>query len=184
MLGGVRAPAPALASALALAFLALPAAARAGEGESGLSATAGFATFTLGPIGASGGAIGAEYERGISESLSWRVALDGAVFYTPADEEEEIAGGTSYGGRAVVGLIYLLDVLKYVPYATGGVGLSLVGGGPLETEVHPVVEIGGGLDVLHSRNLSYGAWGRLQSFVDDSAGFNLGLRVTYRWGYF
>jgi hypothetical protein len=163
--------------------VAAPRRAAAGAGESGLSVTGGYASFTEGDVSASlGGALGAEYERGISESLAWRVGVDGAVFYASATEEHD--GGTSFAGRAGGGLIYLFDVLKYVPYASLGAGVSLVGGGPLATEVHPVLELGGGLDVLHDRGLSYGVWGRLASFVDDSAAFTAGVRVTWRWGYF
>ena len=92
--------------------------------------------------------------------------------------------GTSYAGHGAVGLTYVIDVLKYVPYLHAGIGAALLGGGALDSKVHPVAELGLGLDVLSRRGLSYGAFVRLGSFLDDSAFVTAGLRLTWRWGFF
>jgi hypothetical protein len=129
---------------------------------------------TLGPT--AGGAVAVEYERGISEALSWRVALAGAVFGVD---------GLSGGGWASGGLTYRFDVLKYVPYAVGGVGGVVIAGGPLEdTVVDPALEVGLGLDILTGRARSWGIEARAVTFPGDIVVVTFGVRGTARWGYF
>ena len=105
-----------------------------------------------------------------------RVAAAGAVY--GGDE------GASYGGLGSLGITYVVDVLRYVPYLHAGLGGALLGGGVLDTQVHPVAELGAGVDFLARRGLSYGMWVRLGSFLDDSAFVGGGARVTWRWGFF
>lgn len=165
----------------ALAILALAAApARAGDGESALSASLGWATYatpnkdqkTVHPT--VGGAVGVSYERGISEALSWRVSIAGGAF---------AGGGTSGAGWVTGGLVYRFDVLKYVPYAFAGVGGIGLGGGPLPGGLDPLLELGGGLDMLSSRDRSWGLEARLGSFAGSTTVFTVGVRRTWRWGY-
>jgi len=47
-----------------------------------------------------------------------------------------------------------------------------------------VLALGGGLDVLASREKSWGVEARLASFGGDVTIFTVGLRATKRWGYF
>ncbi len=155
--------------------------ARAGDGESALSASLGWATYaspdkdnmTVHP--SVGGVVAVTYERGISEALSWRVSLAGGGF---------AGGGTTGAGWVAGGLVYRFDVLKYVPYALVGVGGIGLGGGPLPGGVAPLLELGGGLDVLSSRDRSWGVEARLGSFAGDTTIFTVGVRRTWRWGYF
>ncbi|MCE9575238.1 MAG: hypothetical protein K8W52_18960 [Deltaproteobacteria bacterium] len=156
-------------------------AARAGEGESALSGSLGWATYaTPGKDGMTahpsiGGVAAITYERGISEALSWRVSVAGGGF---------AGDGGSGAGWLAGGLVYRFDVLKYVPYALVGVGGIGLGGGPLPGGFDPLLELGGGLDVLSSRDRSWGVEARLGSFAGNTTIFTIGVRRTWRWGYF
>jgi hypothetical protein len=169
----------ALLAQLAVAAVALCARPAAGdEGESALSVGLSFATFAIPDHDGQCGALGLEYERGLSDAFWLRASAAGAVHHG-GDVD-----GTSYAGQAAVGLTYVIDVLKYVPYLHAGLGAVALGGGALDGELHPVAEIGLGLDVLARRGLSYGAFARLGSFLEDSAFVTAGVRVTWRWGFF
>ena len=155
---------------------AAPRPVRADEGQSALSVSVGYQSFTVPKHAPPGGGVGLEYERGLGQAFSLRAAAGGGLF----DE----SGQASYSGQATLGLTYVVDIIKYVPYLTGGLGATVLGGGAVDTEVHPVVELGAGIDLLTRRGLSYGAWVRVASFLDDSALYGAGLRVTWRWGFF
>jgi hypothetical protein len=163
---------------LALAVALVPRAAGADEGESALSVGLSFATFSIPDHDGQGAALGVEYERGLSDAFWLRASAAGAAHHG-GDED-----GTSYAGHGALGLTYVIDVLKYVPYLHAGIGAVALGGGALDREVHPVAEIGIGLDILSRRGLSYGAFARLGSFLDDSAFVTAGLRLSWRWGFF
>ena len=173
-------------------ILALAASPARAEGDRALSAGLGWATFSA-PGKASrnmqppavtpeaGGSLSVMYEQGISSDLSLRGELAGCLF----------TGGTgkgqsdpSYAGLGDVGVVFRFDVLKYVPYAFGGIGALYAGGGPIDRGAEFVVAIGGGLDVLASRSRSWGFEGRLASFGGDVTIFTLGLRGSVRWGFF
>jgi hypothetical protein len=171
------APARWLVGSLALALLAGgPAPAAADEGESALSFSLGYASFAIPEHEPRGGSIGLEFQHGLGEDLWVRAAVAGAAYAT--------GGEASWTGQGTVGLTYVVDVLRYVPYLNAGVGAVMLGGGPLDRALHPVVELGAGLDVLARRGLSYGVFVRLASFLDDSAFVSAGARVTWRWGFF
>lgn len=173
------APGPLLGLAgllVAVAVWAAPRPALADEGESALSLSAGYQSFTVPKHAPPGGGLGLEYERGLGQAFSLRAAAGGGLFGD--------SGELSYGGQATLGLTYVVDIIKYVPYLTGGLGATVLGGGSVDTEVHPVVELGAGIDLLTRRSLSYGAWVRVASFLDDSALYGAGFRVTWRWGFF
>ncbi|HTE50709.1 MAG TPA: hypothetical protein VK698_07560 [Kofleriaceae bacterium] len=173
----LRAGRLALVAPLALALIgARPAS--GDEGESALSVGLGFATFTIPDHGGAGAALGGEYERGLSDAFWLRASAAGSI-YRGSDGEGAIAAG-----QGIVGLTYVVDVLKYVPYVHLGAGAVAIGGEGVDAEVHPVGEIGVGLDILSRRGLSYGPFARLQSFLDDSAFVSVGVRITWRWGFF
>src|SRR6185503_16325712 len=73
----------------------------------------------------------------------------------------------SYAGLGDVGAVFRFDVLKYVPYAFGGVGAVYTNGGPIGNDTAFVLAIGGGLDILSSRAKSWGFEARLASFGGD-----------------
>ncbi|MCA9680055.1 MAG: hypothetical protein H6709_07860 [Kofleriaceae bacterium] len=167
----------------AAALVGAPRGAAAGAGEQALSGGLGIGTWsrpgekedeTIGPD--AGAVAQVVYERAFSEALSWRVEAAGAIY---------TGGGTSWGATAAAGLVYRFDVLKYVPYAVLELGGTALGGGPLDAAVvEPTLQIGGGLDVLRSRDASWGIEARLAGFAGDSTVMTLGVRVTRRWGYF
>jgi hypothetical protein len=175
--------------ALLLVLSASPAAA---EGERALSLGLGWATFSvpgesvnnMAPPQISpdiGGALSVTYEHSISSDFSLRAELAGGLFYGGGTDKQSKA---SYAGLGDAGAVFRFDVLKYVPYLFGGLGAVYTTGGPIEGGTDFVVAIGGGLDVLLSRDRSYGFEARLASFGGDTTVFTLGVRGTVRWGYF
>ncbi|MGE5182426.1 MAG: hypothetical protein ACM31C_10210 [Acidobacteriota bacterium] len=176
---------PAIACALA------PGVARA-EGDQALSAELGWATFstpgkkvgTMEPPAVTpdvGGTLGVVYERSLSSDFSLRGELAGAMFSGGNSTKQS---SLSYAGIGDVGGVFRFDVLKYVPYAFGGVGAIVSSGGPIDKGSELVLAIGGGCDVLASRSRSYGIEGRLASFGGNITIFTLSVRGTIRWGYF
>ncbi|MBL8625230.1 MAG: hypothetical protein JNK64_28225 [Myxococcales bacterium] len=162
--------------------LAIPGTASAGEGERAVSVAAGYATYatpddemmaTLSPT--AGAAVSAGYERALGDEVSWRADLLIAGY---------LGGGTAGSALGTVGLVYRIDVLKYVPYVDVGVGALTRGGGPFELGVEPALRIGGGVDILQSRARSWGVVATLTSFASTTTTFSAGLRSTWRWGYF
>jgi len=167
---------------LSLLIAVSPGRAVAGEGESALSASLGYGIWWLpGPkdtsIGPDGGAVlGLTYERGISEALSWRVGIAGGAF---------LGGGISGAGWASGGLVYRFDVLKYVPYVLLAAGGVVIGGDPAPSvQLDPVVELGGGLDLLLGRSRSWGIEARVGTLAGDTTIVTVGVRGTSRWGFF
>jgi hypothetical protein len=172
-----RPTSPALAAAVACLVAAAPGQAAADEGENALSVSLNYATYAVPDHNPPGAMLGFDYERGFTDTVWLRVSGGGSVFYSGED-------GASYAGHAVIGLTYAFDVLRYVPYANLGVGAIVIGGGPTETDVSALLELGFGLDILHSRSFSYGVQVRFESFIEETAFFTAGLRATYRWGFF
>jgi hypothetical protein len=174
---------------LALLLLATPAWA---EGERALSLGLGWATFSV-PGKATGnqtppditpdvgGALSVTYEQAIGTDVALRGELAGGMFYGGAGKGQSNLSGA---GLVDAGITFRFDVLKYVPYAFGGVGGIVSGGGPIDNGLDFVLVVGGGLDVLQSRDRSWGIEGKLASFGGDITLLTVGLRGTIRWGYF
>jgi hypothetical protein len=173
----VLAPAKYWIAAVAVAAGMAPATASASEGEGVLSLGLGYVGYTLSDQEhtAGGARLGLEYERGLTDAL-WLRGQAGVGGYP--------LGEWSVSGDASAGITYAIDVLKYVPYVKAGLGALLVGGEAVDTSVYPLIEAGAGLDVLHSRSLSYGLEARVEAFFEGSAFFTAGARVSYRWGFF
>ncbi len=178
--------------ALPLVLIALAAGPVAAEGERALSVGLGWATFSVPgePVDNMappqitpdvGGAVSLTYEHSISTDFSLRVEGALGAFYGGGTEKQSKA---SYAGLADAGVVFRFDVLKYVPYIFGGLGAVATTGGPIDGGTDLVVAIGGGLDVLLSRDRSYGFELRLASFGGDTTVFTLGARYTIRWGTF
>lgn len=152
----------------------------ADEDDRSVSVFAGYATYVVPDHTPDGGVIGLDYERGFSDAMSLRASGGFGVY--PFDDADM---GVSYSGHATLGLTYLFDVLKYVPYVNVGAGAIVLTGGPLEdTKVSALLELGVGLDILHSRSFSYGIQARLESFIQETSFFTAGVRATWRWGFF
>ncbi|HUS29493.1 MAG TPA: hypothetical protein VMZ53_13360 [Kofleriaceae bacterium] len=175
----------------ALAIFATPTRAHA-EGERAFSVGLGWATFStpgvkmgnMEPPQVSpdvGGALALTYEHAIGSDFSLRGEAAFGVFYGGQAKDQT---ATSYAGLGDIGATFRFDVLKYVPYAFGGIGAVQTTGGPILAGTNFVIAVGGGVDMLVSRKRSYGIEGRLASFGGDVTIFTFGLRGTVRWGYF
>ena len=116
-----------------------------------------------------------EYERAIGEAFSLRAEFGGSLF--------DNSKGLSYAGEAAGEFVYRFDVLKYVPYIMGGGGAIYSGGGPLPGSFDAVVVLGGGLDILKSREFSYGFEAKMAASANTTT-ISAGFRATWRWGYF
>jgi hypothetical protein len=175
-----------------LAIVVLLGGAAHAENERALSVGLGWATFSvpgkqvgnMEPPSITpdvGGALAVTYEHAIGTDVGIRAELAGGVFYGGATKNQS---NTAYAGLADAGVVFRFDVLKYVPYAFGGLGVVGAVGGPIDRGVDPVIAIGGGLDILEGRSRSYGFEARLASFGGNVTLFTLGVRGTIRWGYF
>lgn len=162
--------------ALACACVIGSAPAAASDGESALSVSANYATYITPDYSPNGGVIGLSFERGFSDVLAWRIAGGGGVYYGA----EQI----TYSGHATFGFTYLLDILKYVPYVEAGVGGILIAGGDAGTSIHPLIQVGVGLDILKNRTFSYGVHLQFETLLQQTSFFTVGARATWRWGFF
>ena len=156
--------------------------AAADEGETAISAVGGFASFQVPEHRAIGGALGVDYERGWSDSLWLRASASGGLYRESGGEEGE--KGLAESAQATLGLTYVVDVIKYVPFVNLGVGGIALGGEMLDWRLAPLVELGGGLDILQSRSLSYGLVARFESLLSRSAYFSLSARRELALGFF
>ncbi|MGE0548197.1 MAG: outer membrane beta-barrel protein [Kofleriaceae bacterium] len=174
-----------------LVVLALTSAASA-DSERSLSLGVGWATFSapgvpvnnMEPVAIGpdiGCALAVSYEHMIGSDLGLRAELAGGVFYGGATGEQS---KTTTALLADAGVVLRFDVLKYVPYAFGGIGALTTFGGPIEQGTSAALTVGGGLDILISRARSYGFEAKLASFGGDVTVFTVGVRGTIRWGYF
>ncbi len=177
----------------ALLVVSLLAGTARADSERALSVGVGWATFSttvksttgsMAPVSVSpdlGGTLSVAYEHMVGSDLGLRAELAGGLFYGGEGKDQS---PTSYAGLVDGGVVFRFDVLKYVPYAFGGIGAIASGGGPISGGVDFVLSVGGGLDILASRQHSYGFEARLASFGGDMTVFTLGVRGTTRWGFF
>ena len=162
------------------------------DGDHALSASVGWATFsvpgkpmrnqappTLTPDW--GGALAVSYERSVSTDVSLRGEAAGGVFQGGG---QAMQGKTSYAALADAGVVFRLDVLSIVPYAFGGLGAAVAGGGPIDRSADLVLAAGAGVDWLERRTRSFGVEGRVASFGGDVTIVTVGVRGTIRWGFF
>lgn len=162
------------------------------DGDRAVSAGLGWATFsTTGkPKGKQappalspdvGGALVVSYEQSISTDVSLRGELAGGVFY---GGNQAMESNTSYALLGDAGVVFRFDVLKFVPYAFGGLGGVATAGGPIDRGADFVLVAGGGVDWLQRRERSYGIEARVASFGGNITVVTFGVRGTMRWGFF
>jgi hypothetical protein len=162
------------------------------ENERALSVSLAWATFAVPGVAEGnmepptvtptvGGALATSYEHAIGSDFSLRGELAGGLFYGGHKMDQS---AMSYAGLADAGVTFRFDVLKFVPYAFGGIGAVVTSGGPIGSGGNLVLAVGGGLDILASRSKSWGFEARLASFGGDLTIFTIGVRATTRWGYF
>jgi hypothetical protein len=173
----MRRPLPPAVAALAAVVVgaAVAPAALASEDDRAFSLFAGYGRFTVPDRVADGGVLGVDYERGLTDAVSLRASAGGGLY---------ASDGLAYSGQAVLGITYLFDVLRYVPYANLGVGAIVMSGDTIDTTVEPLVELGLGLDILQSRETSWGVQVRYETLTNEPSYLTAGLRLTWRWGFF
>ncbi len=167
-----------LAVLLLLWAVLLASPARADEGESVLSLNAAGAGFSVPDHSALGGIVGMDYEYGLTDLIWLRASGGGGGFY------DRTAEAPAYAGFAEVGITYVIDALKQVPHVDLGVGGVFVEAHEIEDPLLPLISIGAGLDLLSSRTRSMGLFTRFESFLGRSALFQLGVRTSWRSGFF
>jgi len=167
------------------------------EGERALSVSAGWASFStpgvkkgsMAPPDVTpdwGTSLALDYEYTIGSDFALRADLAGA-FFRGGNDPTKKQSPSSYAGLGAVGFTYRFDVFKWVPYAFAGVGGVLAGGGPINqhgASDELVVQLGGGVDWLQSRDRSYGLEVRIASFAGDITVTTICLRGSTRWGFF
>lgn len=169
-------------SRVMLASLALVVVCAALSGQSAASplhrasVSLGYAGFTIDEeTSADGGVLNLEYERFFSEAMAVRVAAGGGYF--AADEN-------SKAGYGVVGLSYTIDTLRYMPYATVGIGALYLSDERIDPGLDVYIEGGGGLDVLLDDHLAVGVMFRFEAPTLLRVSYvSVGARVVWRWGH-
>jgi hypothetical protein len=133
-----------------------------------------------------GAGIGAHYTRGLTDEFN--LMVEGAWSLVALDETRNAKTPTTHPAwmaNADVGVGYVLDVLRWVPYVgllVGGYGLA--GGSMSGPKVLPGVEVALGLDYRFGRTLTAGVALRQHLLSDTYPSFTQAFgRVEYSWGW-
>ncbi len=177
-----------------LAVLALAFAPRAAafERQHHLGVDAGLTLLSAGDaphVGLSGGG-GAHYTYGLSDAFNFvaeaQLTIEpwGSVVHDP--KTPHTLPGSLFGAGA--GVVYVLDVLRWVPYGGALVGASALGGGNLNhTLLLPDAQLALGLDYAITRQWVVGAAYRQHFFATKMDTYpsyaTLFLRAEYVWGW-
>jgi len=148
----------------------------ADEGESAFSAGIALSGFSIPDHAPIGGLVGVDYEYSLTEAIWLKLSAGGGGYYDDGDP--------AFAGYSHIGISYLIDVLKYVPHIDLGVGVFAIRADEVENPILPLIELGVGLDFLVSRKRSYGVFARFESFLGRSAFYSIGVRRSWRWGFF
>jgi opacity protein-like surface antigen len=135
-----------------------------------------------------GGNFGLHYTYGLSDALNLVVEADISAFPVgtePAKNPPAQPGFVSTGG---VGLMYVFDVLRWVPYAGGIAGAGIFDGGYLGAPlIAPDLQLALGVDYEITRSWTIGVAYRQHFFVTQMTAYpeftTLGLRFEYVWGW-
>ena len=173
-----------LTFALGLAGLLSPSVAHAYERQQHLGLDVGGAYMTTTGTGKLGLDLSLHYTYGLSDAFNL-VADAGWAGFTSSGATGPQPSTIGYGG---VGVLYVFDVLRWVPYAGALVGPAVFGGGATaSTFVTPDVQIAAGLDYAFDRTWSAGVAYRQHLFLGKTGDYpeysSLALRVEYVWGW-
>jgi hypothetical protein len=131
--------------------------------------------------------LGLHYTYGFSDALSIVVEADTSIFPqgSPPKSPPPQPSNVSTGG---VGLLYVFDVMRWVPYVGGLAGAGYLGGGYLSQGlVTPDLQLAVGVDYELTRSWTIGAAYRQHFFVTQMNTYpeftSLGLRFEYVWGW-
>jgi hypothetical protein len=166
--------------AAALLCLALPGKARAGQEEWVFSVVPTASTIRAWSKSYYGGGAGLALEYGMTDSWTARMNADyaGHVVTSP---ELGLLSVARLGG----GVVYMLDVLRVIPYLHLGLDVAAIGGKGVDWDAYLGIQVGGGVDYLLSREWSIGLEVGYEVFVPESANLpafvRLGFRLSRRW---
>jgi hypothetical protein len=143
---------------------------------------------------ATGFSMGAFYTYGITDQINLLGEVRGSVLTLSRDvidpKDRPIVPKTrpSREGSAAIGLAYVLDVLRWVPYGGFLVGAQGLGGGTMESAKYmPTLQLALGLDYQINRTLSAGFAFRQSIFVFNASEYptatHLFAKVEFSWGY-
>lgn len=157
-----------------LACALAPAPARAYEETASLDATAGYLGLVDLPRLPTHGAV---LDVGGSYGVGEAVVLRGALGYARLREHARRA----HAGRVRLEGLYLIDVLRAVPFLGVGASLMMAKAPGGEAQLHPGAHLVVGLDYLWSRTLALGIDVRTGVLFDDGktrSASEVGLRVS------
>jgi opacity protein-like surface antigen len=127
-----------------------------------------------------GGGIGVALEYGLTDSWTARAAASysGHAVLSP---KAGLLSTARTGGH----IIYMIDVLRVIPYLQAGLNVALIGGRGVRWGAYLGIEAGAGVDYMLSRKWSLGVEVGYNVFYPDTKKFpallNLGFRISRRW---
>jgi opacity protein-like surface antigen len=128
----------------------------AGEDEWQLSARLGGANANGNPLAPWGLAGALDVEYGLDDAWSARASV-GSLMHPVKGVPKVSPDGTLTLMSAVVGLTYTFDVLRLVPYASGGIGMVRFSGGNEPAHATLAMDLGVGADYLLTPRWACGA---------------------------
>ncbi len=134
-----------------------------------------------------GGAL--HYTYGLSDA--WNLSIEASSVVVAADEKKLPNSPHNRPERVdhgAVGVAYVIDILRWVPYVGAYGGVYHLAGGTLDDPLFlPGLSVGAGLDYQINRQLAVGLAGRqhfLLSKMDQYPSYTTALlRFEYMWGY-
>jgi hypothetical protein len=164
--------------------LPFPREAGAVERQQHLGVSAGGTEMSLSGAGPN---LGLHYTYGLWDAVNLVVEADASAFVlgNAPKVRPPAPGLVATGG---VGLMYVFDVLRWIPYAGGIIGAGYLGGGWLSSPlVTPDAQLAVGLDYQLSRTWTIGAAYRQHFLLTQMNTYpeltSVGLRFEYVWGW-
>jgi opacity protein-like surface antigen len=173
----------AIAGSLALSLL-VAREARAFERQQHAGLDAGGAMMTTGGTTKLGIDLGLHYTYGLSDAFNVVGELSWMAFPTSGATGPQPSRVIPFGA----GLVYVFDVLRWVPYAGALVGGAYANGGFVHPAfVTPDVQLAAGLDYALSREWTVGAAYRQHMWLAKTGDYpnlaSFAIRAEYVWGW-
>lgn len=130
-----------------------------GQDDWQLTARLGGGNATGNPVAPWGLAGGVDVEYGVTDE--WSARLSVGTLAHPVDEVKDVSpAGTRRATTALVGATYTIDVLRLVPFVSGGIGLLRWSGPGESGRLTWAMDLGVGADYLLAPRWSVGASGQ------------------------
>jgi hypothetical protein len=178
------------AAAITIAGMALASRAAAVEREHHVGIDAGGSVLVMNDKTDVGGGVGGHWAYGLSDAFN--LMAEGSWSLVALGEKVQVAGTQGTHPTSVVnagvGVGYVLDVLRWVPYAgLLAAGYALAGGTIAGVKVRPGVTIALGLDYRFDRKWAAGFAFRQHMLVSEMSTYpsftQLFARLEYTWGW-